>query len=377
MDAIKILIELVRTKSLSGEEEEIAGIIREKMEDAGVDFVRIDRLGNVIAEVKGGGRRKIMFEGHMDHVPEGKIENWNVNPYSGEIIDGKLYGRGSVDMKSSIAAMISAASRIKELEDDIYFAFVVHEEDQEGFGIRHVIEDEGIKPDLVILGEPTNLNVAIGHRGRAEILLKAFGSSCHSSMPEEGENALLNLIDAISRIRQLELKSHPLLGRGTIAPVGISCMPGVIPVIPEECAALLDLRFVPGEDIEGIMREISSDKISAQIIRRRIKCYTGYEEEVLALFPSWIYDRELSDRATRILPQASKVVWRFGTDGSYTAGIAGIPTIGYGPGDERLAHKPCENVSIDQVIMAVDGYLNLAKNIFNIEEQEACAQGKI
>ena len=365
MDAVEILIELVRTKSLSGEEGEIAGIIREKMGDAGADSVRIDRLGNVIAEVKGGGRGKIMFEGHMDHVPEGKVENWSANPYAGEIIDGKLYGRGSVDMKSSIAAMISAASRIKEPEDDIYFVFVVHEEDQEGFGIRHVIEDEGIKPDLVILGEPTNLNVAIGHRGRAEILLKAFGSSCHSSMPEEGENALLNIVEAINRMKTLKLRSHPLLGRGTIAPVSISCIPGVIPVIPEECIALLDLRFVPGEDIEGIMREISSNRVSAEVIRRKIRCYTGYEEEVLALFPSWIYDGELSDRATKILSQADKIIWRFGTDGSYTAGVLGIPTIGYGPGDERLAHKPNENVDIKQVMMAVDGYLSLAKNIFN------------
>jgi putative selenium metabolism hydrolase len=373
MDEVKILIELVRTRSLSGEEKEIAGVIREKMEDVGVDSVRVDRLGNVIAEVKGGGRRKIMFEGHMDHVPEGNIENWRVHPYSGEIIDGRLYGRGSVDMKASIAAMISAAGRMRELEDDIYFAFVVHEEDQEGFGIRYVIEKEGIKPDVVILGEPTNLNVAIGHRGRAEILLKAAGLSCHSSMPEEGENALFNIIDAISRIRQVDLRYHPLLGRGTIAPVNINCKPGIIPVIPEKCTALLDLRFVPGENIEEILRRISSDKVSAQIAKRRIKCYTGYEEEVLALFPSWIYEGVLSDRAVRVLPQAKKIVWRFGTDGSYTAGIAGIPTIGYGPGDDRLAHKPNENVSVDDVRRAVNGYLSLAENIFNEETTERTA----
>lgn len=365
MDAVEILIELVRTKSLSGEEREIAGIIKDRMEDAGVDSVRIDRLGNVIAEIKGGGRGRIMFEGHMDHVPEGKMESWNVNPYSGEIIDGRLYGRGSVDMKSSIAAMISAASRMKELEDDIYFAFVVHEEDQEGFGIRHVIEDCNIRPDIVILGEPTDLNVAIGHRGRAEIIMRAKGLSCHSSMPEEGDNALLNIIDSISKIEKLELKSHPLLGRGTITPVNINCTPGIIPVIPEECIALLDLRFVPGDDVDEILRKISSDKVSAQVSRRRIRCYTGYEEDVLALFPSWIYDGEISYRALRILPQASRVVWRFGTDGSYTAGIAGIPTIGYGPGDERLAHKPGENVEIDKVRRAVDGYLSLAENIFS------------
>ncbi len=359
-DLVRFCSRLIQAPSMSGEEEEVAGIIREEMDALGFDRTWIDDAGNVAGILKGSGSGPlIVLEGHMDTVPPGRLDEWRVDPFSGAVVDEWIYGRGAVDMKGAIASMIYSASTLGELNSDVYFVFVVHEEDQEGFGIRHFVQRERLRPDLVIIGEATKLDVAVGHRGRVEVRLRAEGRTAHSSMPQLGESALEKMIGALLRLRTLskELPEHAVLGRSTVAAVAISCSPGQIPVIPDVCEALLDYRLVPGEGLEEVLDRLSSlvAGLHAEVVKRTLRCYTGLEEEVVAYFPAWYQPSGLARELAHML-NVDLVVWRFGTDGSYTAGEAGFATIGYGPGDEALAHRPNERVRIRDLELAAAGY---------------------
>ncbi len=353
-DVVNFLQRLVRVRSLSGEEVDLAGLVKDELSSVGVDYVWTDEVGNVIAKVSGNGKGPILFDAHMDTVPEGDLANWKRDPFSGDLINGYVYGRGSVDMKSGLAAIVHSIKLVKEGFPDLVYAFVVHEEDQEGFGIRHVIESLG-RPKLVILGEPTSLNLARGHRGRAELVVELKGKTAHSSMPELGKNCLDALCDYMSELKGMSIPTHPILGSASIAAVNVEVSPGVIPVIPDKCRLLLDRRTLPGESRENLERQLRG-----AIVKRVLRCYTGYKEEVEAWFPAWINeDPNLVELAEKL--DAKVMIWRFGTDGSYIAGELGIPTIGYGPGDQEMAHRPNEMVSIGEVERAVKGYAEITE----------------
>ncbi len=362
-DLVSFCRTLIRTKSPSGGEEEVAKIIVEEMKELGFDRVEVDGVGNVIGVIKGYSDSTIVFDGHMDTVGPGNLDSWQVDPFSAEIIDDWIVGRGAVDMKGSIAAMIYSASKLKEVRNNLYCVFVVHEEDQEGFGIKHFLEERKIKPDLVVLGEATGLNVAVGHRGRAELLLRVYGQVAHSSMPDLGENALLEGSRVLLKVEEAQkgLPSHPVLGRASIAPVSMRCRPGEIPIIPDCCEILLDRRTIPGESKEEIvswlMRFVRKGEV--EIRRKLIRCYTEYEEEVEGYFPAWYMDGPLARKVAKLLG-AEVSVWRFSTDGAYTAGEARIPTIGYGPGNQELAHCPNERISIKSLLKSINGYAKIA-----------------
>ncbi len=351
-DVVGFLQRLVRVRSLSGNEEDLAGLVKDELSSLGVDQVWIDKVGNVIAKVSGTGRGPILFDAHMDTVPEGDSTNWRINPFSGGLINGHVYGRGSVDMKSGLAAIVHSIKLVKEGFPDLVYAFVVHEEDHEGFGVRHVIESTS-KPKLVVLGEPTSLNLARGHRGRAELIVELRGKTAHSSMPELGENCLDTLCDYMKELKGLDMPYHSVLGPASIAAVNVEVSPGVIPIIPDRCQLLLDRRTLPRESREDLERQLGGT-----IVKRILRCYTGYEEEVEAWFPAWVNkDSDLVKLTGRL--GTDMIIWRFGTDGSYTAGELGIPTIGYGPGDQEMAHRPNEMVSIGEVERAVRGYAEI------------------
>ena len=355
---------LIQTKSFSGSEQDVAGLIAEEMDALGFDKVEVDRVGNVAGLIKGTGSGTIVFDGHMDTVEAGRGEEWSSDPFSAEIADGFIVGRGAVDMKGALASMIYSASKLGEVENTLHYVFVVHEEDQEGFGIRHFLDESGVVPDLVVLGEATGLSVAIGHRGRAEIILRTKGRVCHSSMPDLGSNALMEMCEALLKVEEdsKSLPAHPKLGRSTMAPVSISCSPGKIPMIPDSCEVVLDRRLVPGETREGMISHLKDllPGLEVEIRVKRVRCYTEHEEEVEAYFPAWYQEDEFSRRIAKEL-RVKLIAWRFGTDGSYTAGQLGLTTIGYGPGDERLAHSPDERLRISELLESVGGYAKMAK----------------
>jgi len=359
MSVIKFLSDLIKEPSPPGEEGGVASIIKEEISRLGVDEVRIDHIGNVIARVERSGDRLILLDAHMDTVPAGDRGAWRRDPFSGEVVNGHVYGRGSVDTKGSLAAMVYSIPLLSERGPDLVYAFVVHEEDHEGFGVRHVINSME-KPDLVILGEPTSLNIARGHRGRAEVLVEFRGRAAHSSMPELGVNCLYELCEYLEELKGIEMPSHPLLGSASVSPVRVDVSPGLIPMIPDYCALLLDRRTLPGES-----REYVEGQLRGRVVRRVLRCYTGYEEEVEAWFPAWINEGPLVSRLASELG-AGIMIWRFGTDGSHTAGEAGIETIGYGPGDQEAAHRPDEMVRVDEVERATRGYAKIVNSFSHV-----------
>ena len=372
--------ELVSIRSVSGEEEEIAYKIREMMENEGIDKVFIDNFGNVIGVLKGNIDKTIIFEGHMDHVPEGNLNNWSIDPYNPKIVDGKIYGRATVDMKGAIASMVTSILKMKEKDQpNIYFIFVSQEENAEGILLKYALEESlKIKPDLVVIGEPTNLNISIGQRGRAVIHLEILGETAHASMPEKGRNAIVASAYIIQRILELnkKLPSHKLLGKSTITTTIIKCKPNSPPMIPDQCFINIDRRFIPKENREKIMNELNevveeslkkklAHKIDIYIPKEKIKLWNNKKLSVEYFFPAWITNRNKTIKKTlklvkrNVYRESRFMIWRFSTDGVYSAGIKRIPTIGFGPGEEELAHKPDEHVSIKHLVKAVQGYSKL------------------
>jgi len=382
---LNFLISLIKTPSLSGQEEKVAKIVFREMKNLEYDEVFTDELGSVIGIINSKRGKVICFNGHMDHVPEGDLNNWKYHPYSGTIDGDYLYGRGTVDMKSALASMIYAAAKARDnelLNGRIIVAAVVFEELQEGIAMKNIVENHNINPDVVILGEPTNLNLAIGHRGRVEIEITIHGKTSHASMPELGDNAVFKALPLLQVLKNInkEMPEHPVLGKETLALTKIISEPPEGPIIPDKCKIFLDRRISVLSTKEEILLETQkildsiSDKLSKndveyKIIETELKCYTGYTLKTERFFYKWILDKEnpIVKRAIKALKEIELspkiMIWRFGTDGSYTAGEKGIPTIGFGPGDEKLAHQPNERISIKDVYKAVNGYISLAKNL--------------
>jgi putative selenium metabolism hydrolase len=387
-DVIHYARRFVQTPSLSGEEKELAFFIRDILNEFGLDKVHIDELGDVIGFVKGRSLRPlVVLEGHMDHVSPGNLELWKCQPYSAEVINGNIFGRGAVDMKASIAAMTFAAKEVssKEHEGTLVLCFVVHEETVEGTAIRHIIKREirGV-PDLVVLGEATNLDLGIGHRGRAVINVELSGRTAHASMPELGLNALhaaSKLIRYIEEELNPDLSLHQKLGKATIATISLDASPKAGPQIPDLSRILFDRRMILGETENEILRPVKQ-KVNelveegtilngtARILEENLKCWTGRKLKTRDFFPSWyIKETDIIQKALRALRKrgfhANTHVWKFSTDGVYTYGLRGIPTVGIGPGDEALAHQPNEYVCIRDVKKAVRAYIAIVESFIS------------
>ncbi|MBU6997855.1 MAG: YgeY family selenium metabolism-linked hydrolase [Theionarchaea archaeon] len=378
MNVTTITQELVRTPSLSGEEREVAQKVRDMVQDAGVDSASIDAYGNVLALIKGSGDGCLLLEGHMDHVPPGTPRLWEHPPYCGKVIDANVYGRGSVDMKGGIASMISSIPDIarKERPVTVLLAFVVHEETVEGAAVHKVLEELNFCPDLVVLGEPTGLDLAVGHRGRSLIRMELWGRTAHASMPHRGINALERAAECLQKIESLKplLPNHPQLRKATITPISVECSPRGLPQLPDYCELIFDRRLVLNEkesDITAPLQKIITEMIDSlkirdgavSILEETRTCWTGNVLEVKDFFPAWITPEKHSIEVKKALPDTTRtLIWDFSTDGVYTSSVAGILTVGFGPGDWRMAHQPNEAVPIKQLEKAREGYVRIAES---------------
>ncbi len=376
---VDIAKKLISTPSVSGSEGAVAGLIRDLTAEMGVDQAFIDEYGNVISIVRGSVGRIVVFEGHMDHVPPGRRESWSHDPYDPVIIDGRLYGRGAADMKGAIAAMISSIPGVAGEGDypSVYYVFVPHEEICEGVLFGRALDDSlKIRPDLVVLGEATGLNLYYGQRGRSVLRVDFYGRSAHASMPWEGVNPLKPISRLVLRLDEIMdmLPSHPVLGKTSLAPTVIDCEPGFPPVIPEHCSLLIDSRFPVGvgrgnllNTLRLVVDELRNEYTSAEvgILEETIHTWRGAELRVQHYYPSWITSREvyepILEYLRRIRPWMKPGTWMFSTDGVYSAGVKGYPTIGIGPGDERLAHKADEYVPVEELVDAVRLYTGVVE----------------
>ncbi len=365
----EFLREAIQTPSLSGEEEAMAELVANEMEDLGFD-VKTDGMGNVIGRRGSRNGRTILFDGHLDHVQPGASEAWSYGPYGAEVVDGILYGRATVDMKGALAAMIYGCAT-PEIRGEVILAFVVHEETNEGVATRNIIKKIGTKPDACVLGEPTDLGLSIGQRGRCVIRVITRGITSHASMPELGRNALYKMTPIIERIEEANkrLPGHPFLGSGTMAVTSIACRPGAGPIVPDYCEIHVDRRLVPQESLDGVLSEIKKLASGAEVelLEDELLCYTGHQERVKQYFPGWITDRgswavqEGLEALEEGMGRKPEIMgWRFSTDGVATAGELGIPSVGFGPGDPSLAHQPNEHIALCDVTAAASGYCALA-----------------
>ncbi len=354
------------------------------------DNVMTDELGSVIGLIDGepGNNNQLLFNSHMDHVDVGRRDAWDDEPFGAIIKEDKaIYGRGVVDMKGALASQIFALGMIRRYgitpPTDLCMAAVVFEELHEGLAVKHIIENIGITPDCVVLGEPSNLNLSIGQRGRAEIEIITKGLTSHGSMPELGKNAIYPMTRIINEIEKLndKLPSHPFLGKGSVTIIDISSSPGGN-VVPDKCRIVVDRRIIPGETEDVVLNEmhnvlntikeqIPDLEATVKIIDEPVKFFTKKTLVDHKYFPTWYFDSStpLIQKAKSVLENAvgqkvNIIKWLFSTDGVYTAGTAKLPTIGFGPGVESLAHCPNEHLAIDQLIKSAKGYSALALELF-------------
>ncbi len=382
-EVIALCQKLIQAKSYSGGEDKVSAAVKEAMTEKGFDEVTIDKYGNIIGCLKGKRPgKKILFDGHIDTVPVTDETVWEYPPFGAEIHDGKIYGRGTSDMKGSIAAFICAAANYAEdtgrdFPGEIYVAGVVHEECFEGVAAREI--SSFVKPDYVVIGEASQLNLKVGQRGRAEIVVETFGKPCHSANPEKGINSVYKMAKVIEAIRTLEPTHHPVLGDGILELTDIksSPYPGAS-VVPEYCRATYDRRLLVGETKESVLAPIEEllDKLMAEDPELKVKasyavgkemCYTGNQIEGERFFPGWLYDED-ADFVQAVYGQLkdmgfdpSITQYNFCTNGSHYAGEAGIKTIGLGPSRENLAHTVNEHIEIDQLCKVTECYYGTMK----------------
>ncbi len=382
-EAISFLQEIIGTPSPSGREEEAAEIIAERMRVVGFDSVKVDELWDVMGTLKGsGGGRSLLMNGHIDHVPVGGM----ADPYSGRIMDGSafgvegevVYGRAASDMKAAVAAMVTAGAVLRELgielEGDMRVACVAQEE-VGGAGTVSTIENDHFLGDLVLIGEATNMDLALGHRGSMKTSVVVRGRSCHASAPEMGVNALYKAMDMLDRIRAdlvPRLPENPVYGKATITATQISVKPGALNVVPEECRFHLDCRNVPEfpaealkEELEAIVTSLREEDpefdafvLPAPIIRGQRGFngfYTDPDEHP-------VVGEAMEALTEAIGRQPIQKVWKFATDGRFYSWL-GLPVVGFGPGEERFAHTHEDHVRVEDFMGSVKAYAWLACRI--------------
>ncbi|MCB2195952.1 MAG: YgeY family selenium metabolism-linked hydrolase [Bacteroidetes bacterium] len=373
------LSKLVQIKSLSLGEKEVQLELKHQMEEAGFDEVRIDGLGNVLGRI-GNGKKILAIDGHMDTVDMGNMDNWDFDPLGGEIKDGFVHGRGTVDQEGGPAAFVTTGRILKELGFDkdltIYFVGSVIEEDCDGLCWKYIVEEEGIKPDFAISTEPTNLNIYRGHRGRMEMKVHFYGTSCHGSAPERGDNAIYKAAKVALEIEKLNerLKDDAFLGKGTVTISEIISGSPSLCAVADYAAFHLDRRLTWGETKESAVAEVEAllegMNAKVEVLEYKETAYTGLEYGMEKYYPTWKIpeDSEIVQKGVRAFeklynkkPKVDK--WTFSTNGVTINGMYGIPLIGFGPGNEVLAHAPNEKVAIDDLVVASAFYAAFAYDI--------------
>lgn len=375
-DLIAFTQELVRIRSYSGQEEQIVRVIAQKMKSLGYDEVRIDAMGNVLGRI-GHGAKSIMFDSHVDTVAVNDEEKWDIPPFSGEIVDGNLHGRGSVDMKSGAAASIYAAAISHRLGLDsgktIYVSCTVFEEDCDGENLKHLFKECQIKPDYMVICEPSDNLISLGHKGKAQIVIKTRGVSAHGSAPEKGVNAIYEMAEIIQRVEKTNAElMKQAAPRGTLVMSRISSTSASLNAVPSECEVYLDRRIAPGETKESIVKEmdaiIQGKNAAWEVGILYRKSWTGMDIQYQPFHSAWKIDldHDLTKDCIRAYRDvfgsdpAAYDFWDFSTN-AVTSVSMGIPTIGFGPGEYKLAHMINERCKVSQIIEACNFYTALIR----------------
>lgn len=349
--------------------------IAEEMRNLGFDEVRFDKMGNIMGRI-GDGPRTIVFDSHIDTVGVGDPEEWQWDPFEGKVEDGVLYARGACDEKGSTPGMVYGMAFARDLgllDGWTAWYFGNMEEWCDGIAPNTFVEvDPGIKPDFVVIGEPTKMQVYRGHKGRIELKVTAKGVSAHAASNHVGINAIYLLLPVIEGIRDLEpqLGDDPFLGHGKITVSDMKVQTPSINAVPDEAVIYIDRRMTFGESkedaiaqVEALIPEESKERVKVEALFYEEPSYTGFVFPVDKYFPAWALNEKhdlvqagLEAREAIGLEFKPASKWSFSTNGIYWAGKANIPSIGFGPGDEVTAHTVLDSVDLSDVVKATEFY---------------------
>ncbi len=371
---VRFLRDLIAIPSTSGREERVIYRIREEMERCGYDEVRIDPMGNILGRI-GNGTKVIAYDAHVDTVDVGNPESWAVDPYQGALKDGVVYGRGACDMKGALASIVHGGRIVKQLglggDITLYVVGSVQEEDCDGLCWHYILREDGLRPEAVVIAEPTNLGVYRGHRGRMEIEVRTRGVSCHGSAPERGVNAIYAMAPIIQEIERLNdrLGGEPFLGKGTVTISDIRSTSPSLCAVADSSIIHLDRRLAATDTLESAVREIRElDSVrvagaEVAVLEYAVPSWRGLVYPTRKYYPTWLLPEGhplliAGTRAFRDLFGVEPVVgrWVFSTNGVAVMGTHGIPCIGFGPGNELYAHMATEQIPVEHLVKAVAWY---------------------
>jgi len=376
-EVVRLTQEMVRIPSLSGQEQDMARYVQNTMHSLGFNDVSLDENGSVLGLVgPADAPIALLFDSHMDIVPVAGL--WTVDPFGAEIRNGRLYGRGTTDMKGGLAAALSAVSQVAregQLHQRIAVSASVMEEVIEGHALAAVLDR--CQPEAVVICEPSGLRIKIGQKGRTEILLTLHGQPSHAALQTDATNPILSAARALLALETLELPGHEQLGQAIIVPTDIISDPWPsISLTPSSVTLRFDRRTLDGESedtilaqIDACLRQKSIHDFSLSISGGPVQAYTGKDADPRRHLPAWMLpkDHALADAMVRAVEAcqlpADLSTWPFCTNGSESAGRRQIPTIGLGPGDEKDAHTADESVEIKQLIQARNIYRNLCRTL--------------
>jgi len=376
---IQFLRDICAIPSMESQLKDVGERIGAEMTGLGFDEVRFDKMGNIFGRI-GSGKRVIVYDSHIDTVGVGDLADWEWDPFKGKIENGNFYARGACDEKGSTPGMVyglAIANKLGYLQDTTAYYFGNMEEWCDGIAPNSFVEvDPKVRPDFVVIGEPTRMNIYRGHKGRIELKITAEGRSAHAASHYLGDNAMYKMAPIIEQIRELDRRmrfgmgSHPLQGNPSIVVTDAKVQTASLNAVPDRFTIFIDRRITSNEphddviaQIRGLIPDYQQDEIRVEELFYDTPSYTGFVFPVSKYYPAWLLDEGhpivvAGQDAVEMLwdEQRPLGTWDFSTNGTYWAGKAGIPSIGFGPGDEKLAHTSEEYVPLKDVVDATEFY---------------------
>jgi putative selenium metabolism hydrolase len=378
-DIVKFMRDICAIPSMDGQLKNVGDRIIAELNKLGFDEARFDKMGNVLGRI-GNGEKIIVYDSHIDTVGVGDPSEWEWDPFLGKVENGILFARGACDEKNSTPGMIYGLAMARDLgllDGYTAYYFGNMEEWCDGIGPNAFVDaDPKVKPDFVLIGEPTKMQVYRGHKGRIELKITAHGRSAHAASHYLGDNAVYKMMSIISQIRELDRRMrfgmgyHPVQGFPSIAVTDVSARTASINAVPDQFTIFIDRRITLSEprdeviaQIKGLIPDYLQDEIHVEELFYDAPSYTGFVFPVSKFYPPWLLDdahllTQAGQHTVEALWDEKRELgtWDFSTNGTYWAGKAGIPSIGFGPGDEKFAHTTLEQVPLDDVVKATEFY---------------------
>jgi putative selenium metabolism hydrolase len=375
---LNFLADIVSIESITCNEEKVVNRVKKEMEFLGYDEIISDSFGNIIGRI-GNGPKILVFDAHLD-VVDVTGQDWDTDPFKATVIDGKMFGRGTIDDKGPFACTLYAGKLIKDLKlADEYTVYVVGsivEEECEGLALGAFLEEYQIIPDQVVIAESSGLEICRGHKGRAQITATFKGESVHASMHHDGVNPLETALPFLEGLIDFDkrIPEDEKLGMGHITAVDTRCESLSLSSLPTSTKVIMDRRTTTLDNYESLINDLkklpNGDKC---LLEYAVWNDTGYKGNSISgeeYFPAWILNEshpliQSGIKAYKELFKKDPVVttWGFSTNGNYTMGKNNFPTIGFGPGEMALCHLANEHVVLEDLVIATAFYTGLAASL--------------